>query len=272
MKYKSELLWYRRVILYLLSLVSMLIFISASPVTAQEQEQKQEVYFISPGLQLGLHTKASLESPIKKLIASGNSVEVIKAKEQFSQIKMQDGTKGWIKSRFLTQNEPAIRKVEKLEKALQDALTKNKFLSASIAETPGTDSENLSSEKSLSDKEIEAYKETIAALKEELKAWEQLDYQDKQAQKVQAEKVNQQLRQRLSMIASLAMGEEVSSEQFDVSTVIKIPEIIDDSGHNILTLIKKNYLLLMMVAGVSFLLGILVMDIFNRRRHGGYRV
>ena len=270
MKYKSELTGYRKVMLYLLPLVTMLLLISAAPVTAQEPEK--ELYFISPGLQLGLHTKASLESPIKKLIASGSSVEVIKTKKKFSQIKMQDGTKGWIKSRFLTQNEPAIRKVEKLEKALQDALAKNKLLSASIAATPGTDSETLSSEKSLSDKEIEAYKETIAALKEELEAWEQLDYQDKQAQKVQAEKVNQQLQQRLSMIASLATGEEVSSEQFDVSTVIKIPEIIDDSSHNILTLIKKNYLLLMMVSGISFILGILVMDVFNRRRHGGYRI
>ena len=215
-----------------------------------------------------------MESPVKKLISSGAAVEVIKTDKKFSRIKTQEGMDGWIKTQFLTQDEPAVRKIERLEKALQEALTKNSLLSNTVPEASVTNktSEQVLSDMLLSDKEREAYEETIDILQEELKAWEQLDFQDKQTQKKQAEKNNQQLKERLSMIASLAMGKEVTSSQFDVSTLVELPEIIDSSEYNILKLFKKNYLILAMVSGLSFLLGIFVMDVFNRRRHGGYRV
>ncbi|NOQ78623.1 MAG: TIGR04211 family SH3 domain-containing protein [Gammaproteobacteria bacterium] len=263
MKQNPKFKLYHQAVLCLLSIIT---FISASQVSAQEEGQ----YFISPRLQLGLHTEASLESPIKKLIASGMAVEVIKTEKEFSLIKISDGTEGWIKARFLTQDEPSRLTVDKLEKALQDALNNNSISdSAAASQAPVTDT---ASEAQLSDEERAAYEETVSALQEELKAWEQLDAQDKQAQKIQAEKSNQQLQKRLSMIASLAMGEEVASNQFDVSTLIELPTIIDSSDTNIFKLFKKNYLILAMVSGLSFLFGIFVMDAFNRRRHGGYRV
>ena len=264
MKQNSEFKLYRQVVLCLLSII---ICISASQVSAQEEGQ----YFISPRLQLGLHTEASLESPIKKLIASGMAVEVIKTEKEFSLIKTSDGTEGWIKARFLTQDEPSSLTVDKLEKALQEALNNNNSLSdsATASETPVTDT---ASEALLSDEERAAYEENIATLQEELRAWEQLDSQDRHAQKIQAEKSIQLLQKRLSMIASLAMGEDVASNQFDVNTLIELPTIIDSTDTNIFKLFKKNYLILAMVSGLSFLLGIFVMDAINRRRHGGYRV
>ncbi|MCN4144667.1 MAG: hypothetical protein LC437_06310 [Thiohalomonas sp.] len=71
MKQNPKFKLYHQAVLCLLSIIT---FISASQVSAQEEGQ----YFISPRLQLGLHTEGSLESPIKKLIASGMAVEVIK--------------------------------------------------------------------------------------------------------------------------------------------------------------------------------------------------
>ncbi|MCU7799613.1 MAG: TIGR04211 family SH3 domain-containing protein [gamma proteobacterium symbiont of Lucinoma myriamae] len=174
MKQNFKFYLYRQIVLCLLSII---IFISASQASAQEEGQ----YFISPRLQLGMHTEASLESPIKKLIASGMAVEVIKTEEEFSLIKTSDGTEGWIKVRFLTRDEPSRLTVDKLEKALQEALNNNASQSAS--ETSDTSYEAL-----LSDEERAAYEENITTLQEELKAWEQLDSQDKHAQKIQAEK------------------------------------------------------------------------------------
>ncbi|MCU7940567.1 MAG: TIGR04211 family SH3 domain-containing protein [gamma proteobacterium symbiont of Bathyaustriella thionipta] len=253
----------------LLCCIAIITLVPAPQVLSQEQEQGQ--YFISPRLQLGLHTQASLESPITTLISSGMAVEVLKNKKEFSQIKLSDGTEGWIKTRFLTLEEPAIRKIEALEESLQNALEKNSSPCDSALTTEEAITETLSSQLSFNE-ERESYEETIATLQEELKAWEQLDSQDKQAKQIQAEKNNQQLKQRLSMIASLAMGEEVSGKQFDISTLVEIPQITNDPEQNILKLFKKNYLILLMVSGLSFLSGIFVMDVFNRRRHGGYRV
>lgn len=255
MKQNSKFKLYRQAALCLL----LMLFISVSPVSAQQQGQ----YFISPELQLGVHTEAALKSPIKELLTIGTAVEVIKTDKEFSQIKTPEGTTGWVKAQFLTTDEPSELKVDKLEKALQEALSNN----ASQASITDATSDQL-----FTYEQKQTYEETISTLQEELKAWEQLDSQDRQAQKIQAEKNNQQLKERLSMIASLAMGKEVSDSQFDVSTLIELPRIIDSSDHNILKLFKKNYLVLAMVSGLSFLLGIFVMDAINRRRHGGYRV
>jgi len=241
-------------------LVTFMLMTNALPVWAQAH------YYISPNLQLGLHTQASLNSPIKTLLSSGTVVQIIKTNKDFSQIKTADNKVGWIKSQFISQQEPASVKVKKLQYALDQALK------TSPETAPAVSSSLQKNNSNSSDATINNYKNTISALREELKAWEQLDFQDKQAQKIQAEKSNQQLKQRLSMIATLASGREVAKEQFDISSLIQAPATTDNKQYYFSSLLKKNYLLLMMVSGVSFLLGIFVMDLINRRRHGGYRV
>lgn len=48
------------------------------------------------------------------------------------------------------------------------------------------------------------------------------------------------------------MDEEVASNQFDVSTLIELPTIIDSSDTNIFKLFKKNYLIMAIVSVLSF--------------------
>lgn len=255
MKHSSIFRLYQHTLLCVLLLLS---FLSA------HAAQELPAYYITDQLQLGLHTKASLESPVKKLITSGMAVEVLTTKKEFSQIKTPDGTQGWVKTQFLTQDEPAAKKIALLEKDRQETITKYNALSESTAVD--------SASESLHSAEKETYEDTIAALQEELKAWEQLDSQDRHAQKIQAEKNNQQLKERLAMIASLATGKKTADKQVDISTLGELTEVITPSDSTILKMLKKNYLILLMVAGVSFLFGLFIMDTINRRRHGGYRV
>ncbi len=107
-------------------------------------------------------------------------------------------------------------------------------------------------------------------LKEELKAWEQLDVQDKEAQEIQMQKENQQLKERLSLIANLAIGND--SETSIRSIISEDNSIVSATKLSLFSLMNKNYLLLVMVSGIGFLLGVFIMDVINRRRHGGYRV
>ncbi len=215
-------------------------------------------YYISPKLQLGIHTQASFNSPIRALISSGAKVKVLKKKHAFSQIKTAKGTIGWVKSKFLTQEEPLIKKIKKLEIAL-----KNNHPQKNEQNTPLTIDSTWQAQK-------QSYEETIAMLKEELKAWEQLDVQDKEAQKIQMKKDNQQLKERLSLIAKLAIGN--NSETSITSIISEDNSIVSATKSSLFSLMNKNYLLLIMVSGIGFLLGIFIMDVINRRRHGGYRV
>ena len=236
---------------------------------------QESVHYISPRLQLGIHTQASMDSPITALISSGTSVKVVKAEKEFSEIIAEDGAHGWIKSKFLTQTKPADLRVKELEAVLQS--TKQKLAAtvadysslkenqSTLASTPAsTDDEAINNK-------MAAYEETIKELKAELKAWEQLDSQDKKAQQVQAEQINQHLKERLAKIAVIAMGEDVGLER--IKTQAFSSSMIDHSSeHPFLKLFKKDYLFNVMIGGICFFLGIFLMDLINRRRHGGYRV
>lgn len=231
---------------------------------AQAQAQNERKY-ISPRLQLGLHTKASLDSPVRELLSSGTAVEVIKTDKDFSQIKTAADTAGWVKSKFLTAEEPAQRKVEQLELALQQA-------EQELLEIKNTDSVQSEQGQQLSNSQKSAYEETIAGLEAELKAWEQLDSQDKQAQKKQAEKFNEELKQRLAMIAALANGNEQKKSSYNLPELNLFDDTDYDSKQAVLKQIKKHYLFLLIIAGLGFFLGIFAMDAYNRKRHGGFRV
>jgi SH3 domain protein len=244
---------------------------------AQAQAQAQEKHYISPRLKLGLHTKASLESPIKVLISSGTAVNLIKTEQEFSQIKTTEGAEGWVKSKFLTQEEPASAQLEKMKQALLRAqqLLKERLQEGDKKEITGSEAEEVeikTASSQLTDEAKAVYEETISGLKEELKAWEQLDRQDKLAQKEQAEKNNRILKEKLAMIASVAIGEDIDASQFNLSVRGELPELESRAKQTFLKTIKKNYFLLLMISGLSFFLGIFVMDIINRKRHGGYRI
>jgi SH3 domain protein len=244
-----------------------LLLILTTQVFADIQKEKNRSYFISPNLQLGLHTKASLESPIKVLIRSGSAVEVIKTKKEFSQIKNKKGDKGWIKTDFLTQKIPVMMQVNILEQALDKA--KKQLQEKQVLNKNPEIRTKIDQNKDYLDK-IATYELTIADLKEKLKAWSQLGYQNKQAQKLHVEKFNQQLKQRLLDIIVIATGEKNTAISHDLIVMANNNEA--NSHQSLLMTLKKNYLLTIIIAVMSFIFGVFVMDALNRRRHGGYRV
>ncbi len=223
-------------------------------------------FYVSTHLQTGLHTQAAMDSPVIKLVSGGEAISMLKAGKKFSQVQLKDGTKGWLYSQFIVQEQPAEARVEELEKQLQDLqqqLHSAQQKKADIVVAPANSSNNAELQK-----QLEEYQATISQLKEELKAWEQLDFQDRQAQKEHDREINYQLKQRLTQIAVLATGQKASTVHIKVDD----KKLEDGSSRLSKTLFKKEYLLIIVIGGVGFLLGILLMDMINRRRHGGYRI
>ncbi len=227
-------------------------FFTSMQAIAEGESDNNEQYYISPNLQLGLHTEAKLDSLIKALLNSGQPVELIKSEEDFSLIKTPEDEEGWVKTQFITTDEPASLLIEKMKQQAEKS--------------------PIESACAVTDKEKAEYEDIISDLKEEIKAWEQLDYQDKQALKEGVEKNNRILREKLAMIASIAIGQEVDASQFSLSVEGELPQLQMSTKQTMLNVLKKNYLLLTMIAALSFVLGLFLMDLANRRRHGGYRI
>ncbi len=221
---------------------------------------ESEQYYVTTHLQTGLHTKAAMDSPVVKLVAGGEAIEVLQAGKEFSQVQLKDGTKGWLYSQFIIPEKPAEVRVTELENQLAD-------LQEQLADKNSQPVDNISNNAELQSR-LEEYQATIARLKEELKAWEQLDFQDRQARQEHAVQINSQLKQRLSKIAALATGQDESSIKIQVDDEVleEDPPLLSKSWF------KKEYLLIIVTGGAGFFLGILVMDMINRRRHGGYRI
>jgi len=242
--------------------VGMLLVFTPTDVQSQEEKQSQKKpLYISPSLQLGMHTKPAMDSPITALISSGTAVTLVKTSKDFSQVITEQGTQGWLKSKFLTEEEPATLKIKQLEQSLLEA---QQQLQAQQNESQ--DEAEPAQSKMLD------YEETIAGLKAEIKAWEQLDSQDKKANKEQADQINKHLKQRLLKIASLATGHEVNVSQLNLPRMTAVNETSDIVKLPFINAIKKDFLLNIVIGGICFFLGVFLMDLFNRRRHGGYRI
>jgi SH3 domain protein len=224
--------------------------------------------YISPSLQVGLHTSAALDSPIKEMISSGTPVTILKKNKSFTQIKTSNGQSGWVKNQFITDEQPAIIKLKKLQELVPEL---EKKLAAATNQQSTLDLEMQSSNAEMKDK-FDEYEETIANLKAEIEAWEQLDSQSKDNKNQRLIDQNRLLKERLIEVIEVATGEEVEASKFSLS----VPEVVlndeDANLHPLLRLFKRDYLVHAIVAGIGFLLGLFIMDIINRRRHGGYRI
>ena len=222
---------------------------------------ESEQYYVTTHLQTGLHTKAAMDSPVVKLVTGGEALKVLQVGKEFSQVQLKDGTKGWLYSQFIIPEKPAEVRVSELENQLAD-------LQEQLADKNSQSVDNISNNDAELQSRLEEYQATIARMKEELKAWEQLDFQDRQAQQEHALQINSQLKQRLSQIAALATGQDESSIKIQVAD-----EVLEEESPLLSkSWFKKEYLLIIVIGGAGFFLGILVMDMINRRRHGGYRI
>ena len=74
-----------------------------------------ETMYVSDILKLTLRTGPSIENKIISVIESGQMMEVIKFGDEWSQVQLPNGKKGWVLSRYLTTNETHNIKLERLE-------------------------------------------------------------------------------------------------------------------------------------------------------------
>ena len=73
-----------------------------------------EKRYVTDRILLGIHTAADETSTIIKSVPSGTELEVIDTTDGFVQIKLEDGTEGWVSSGFVMEQTPATRKYDVL--------------------------------------------------------------------------------------------------------------------------------------------------------------
>jgi hypothetical protein len=109
--------------------------------------------YVSDELVLGVYAEQNSQGQRLATLHSGTSVETLAQTGDFTQVRLSDGTTGWVKSAFLTPNEPAVVRV----KRLQEELDQSRATTPALAEAAAR-------------REVERLKSELAAKQDELEA------------------------------------------------------------------------------------------------------
>jgi SH3 domain-containing protein len=74
--------------------------------------------YVSDELVLGVYAEQNNQGQRLATLHSGANVETLSVNGDFTQVRLNDGTTGWVKSAYLTTQEPATVRVKQLEEEL----------------------------------------------------------------------------------------------------------------------------------------------------------
>ena len=74
--------------------------------------------YVSDELVLGVYAEENNQGQRLATLHSGASVDTLSQSGDYTQVRLADGTTGWVKSTFLTSKEPAVVRVKQLEEEL----------------------------------------------------------------------------------------------------------------------------------------------------------
>jgi uncharacterized protein YgiM (DUF1202 family) len=86
--------------------------------------------YVSDELVLGVYAEQNGQGQRLTTLHSGASVETLAVNGEFTQVRLSDGVTGWVKSTFLTTQEPATARV----KQLQEELDRSRATTPALAE------------------------------------------------------------------------------------------------------------------------------------------
>jgi hypothetical protein len=109
--------------------------------------------YVSDELVLGVFADQNNQGQRLATLHSGTSVETLAQSGEFTQVRLRDGTTGWVKSAFLTPTEPAVVRVKHLEEELDRIRATTPALAEAAARS-----------------EVERLKQELAAKQNELDA------------------------------------------------------------------------------------------------------
>jgi hypothetical protein len=109
--------------------------------------------YVSDELVLGVYADQNSQGQRLATLHSGTSVETLAQSGEFTQVRLIDGTTGWVKSAFLTPSAPAVVRV----KQLQEELDRTRATTPALAEAAARS-------------EVERLKQELAARQSELDA------------------------------------------------------------------------------------------------------
>ena len=245
-----------------------------------------EKRYVTDRILLGIHIEADETSTLIKSVPSGTELEVLDTAEGFIEIKLEDGTKGWVSSGFVMKQTPATRKYdvlahqyeqttqeldklkvdyEKNRRELQvrrdqvsNAKTTIRDLKKRKVGGPVVVDTEMESKLTASLQEVEDLKLKVIEL--EKKPEPTLDIDQKQifSELKEAKDQNEVMKKRIDVALAHLNGERIPTAEELASIRPNFP--------------TWYWTLLAIILLIGIVAGYFIMDYRFRRRHGGFRI
>jgi uncharacterized protein YgiM (DUF1202 family) len=124
--------------------------LAAASLVFAVSEVRAETAYVSDQLVLNVYTEQNQQGQRLATLHSGARVETLATSADFTQVRLADGTTGWVKSSYLTTDEPAAVRL----KQLQEELDRSRATTPALAEAAAK-SELERREHELADKQAE---------------------------------------------------------------------------------------------------------------------
>jgi hypothetical protein len=116
--------------------------------------------YVSDELVLGLYAEQNGQGQRLATLHSGASVETLGVNGEFTEVRLNDGTVGWVKSAYLTTREPATLRVKQLE----EELDRRRATTPALAEAAArSEVEQLKRELAAKQSDLDAARGALAA-------------------------------------------------------------------------------------------------------------
>ena len=116
--------------------------------------------YVSDELVLNLYSELNQHGERLATLHSGAAVETLGTSGEFTQVRLADGTTGWVKSSYLTAHEPATVRVKRLEEELDRTRATTPALAEAAAKS---EVERLQRELAAKQAELDAEREQRTA-------------------------------------------------------------------------------------------------------------
>jgi hypothetical protein len=106
------------------------LLLTATAVQALAATAVAATAYVSDELVLGVYSEENAQGQRLATLHSGATLETLSVSGEFTQVRLPDGTTGWVKSSYLTTKEPAVVRVKQLE----DELDRTRATTPALAE------------------------------------------------------------------------------------------------------------------------------------------
>ncbi len=212
-----------------------------------------------------VHTEASLESPVTKLLLGGEKVNVLSIDSNFTEVEDDDENTGWVSSDFLTDVEPIrITPKKEVERVAEDKPQNMSKKKTQVQKKITKKVNNKGNSVTASDKK--GSKANLSTLSSTTSS----NPSSKNSQQaLLLQKENQQLKAQLEKIHFI-INDTLSTNKGDYDSVDKSETTLINSFNFDTSSLSLWFALGGLIIG--FIIGLLWSDFRQRRHHGGFKV